>query len=83
MEWFGVVWSGVVWSFGAYKSKFLFSSLDISTVLEFIMIQKKTHKIDIFRVNSGFFDTKLKILTPAPHVVHVTNIRYAIRFTFL
>ena len=23
-----------------------------------------------------FFDTSLKILTPAPHVVHVTNMRY-------
>ena len=27
-------------------------------------------------VNSGFFDTRLKILTPAPLVVLVTNIRY-------
>ena len=34
-------------------------------------------EIDIFTVDSGFFDTSLKILTPAPHVVHVTNIRYA------
>ena len=33
-------------------------------------------EIDIFTVDSGFFDTSLKILTPAPHVVHVTNIRY-------
>ena len=32
--------------------------------------------LTFFYLNSGFFDTRLKILTPAPHVVHVTNIRY-------
>ena len=33
-------------------------------------------KTNIFSVNSGVFDTKLKILTPATLVVLVTNIRY-------
>ena len=42
-------------------------------------IPKNRRIIDIFRVDSGFFDTRLKILTPAPHVVHVTHIRYATR----
>ena len=41
------------------------------------MIQKNVCKADIFSVISEFFDTRLKILTPAPLVVLVTNIRYA------
>ena len=36
-------------------------------------------KTNIFSVNSGVFDTRLKILTPAPLVVLVTNIRYGYR----
>ena len=40
------------------------------------MIQKNVCKADIFSVISGYFDTRLKILTPAPLVVLVTNIRY-------
>ena len=41
------------------------------------MIPKSSCIKNIFSVNSGFFDTRLKILTPAPLVVLVTNIRHA------
>ena len=44
-------------------------------VLELTKV-KNVCKIDTFSVNSGFFDTKMEILTPAPLVVLVTNIRY-------
>ena len=40
------------------------------------MILANLCKTNIFSVNSGVFDTRLKILTPAPLVVLVTNIRY-------
>jgi len=34
------------------------------------MVQKNACKIDMFDVDTGFFYTRLKILTLAPHVVH-------------
>ena len=38
-------------------------------------------EIDIFEVNSESFETKLKFLIPALHVVHVTNMRNGLAFT--
>ena len=42
------------------------------------MIQKNVYRTNIFSVNSGVFDTRLKILTQALLVVLVTNIRYVL-----
>ena len=70
-----MVLCGMVWSVEAYKS---YVSVFKYRYLKFwnTVIQKIACKKDIFSVNSGFLDTRLKILTLAPQVVQVTNIRY-------
>ena len=40
------------------------------------VIQRIACKVDISNVNSGFFDTRMKILIPSRPVVPVTNMRY-------
>ena len=60
MMWCGVEWCEVVW-FGVECWR---------------VIQENACIKDIFSVNSGFFDTRLKVLSPALLAVLVTNIRY-------
>ena len=40
------------------------------------LLTPKRHKIADVYTNLQYFDTRLEFWTPAPHVVHVTNIRY-------
>ena len=73
MVWTGVQWCGVeFWSL----QKLIFVFKYRYPQFQNTAIPKNRCKIDIFCVNSHFFATSLKILTPAPHVVHLTNIRY-------
>ena len=65
---------GVECGAGTYKSRL--SKYTYSLVNHTAVIQRNTCKTHILKVNSGLFDTRVKILTLAPVVVPVTNMRY-------
>ena len=72
----GVKLCGVQCGFGAYKSRL--SKYTYSLVNHNAVIQRNTCKTHILNVNSGLFDTRVKILTLAPPVVPLTNMRYVV-----
>ena len=75
--WCGLLWCAGpgVWSVGAYKGRFSVYKYRCPQFWNLTVIQKSAYKIDIFSIDSGFFDARLEIFTPAPQVVQVKNIR--------
>ena len=69
--------------FGAYHTWYLsfcwhqhhFQLTPKNTLIP-VFWHQKTQNYRFLHQNTNFFDTRLKCLTPASHVVHVTNIRY-------